>query len=159
MPVHRRRVLVAVALAWCVPAPPLRAQALPDRFDPTRDAAKDLDAALVKARAENKRVLVEVGGEWCTWCHILDRFFAANPGLLAYREARFVWLKVNFSRANENQALLARWPKVAGYPHLFVLASDGTLEHSQDTGVLESGKSYDAAKVREFLLRHSGDRR
>ena len=85
MPVHRRRVLAALAFAWCVPAPPLRAQALPDRFDPTRDAVKDLDAALVKARAENKRVLVEVGGEWCTWCHILDRFFAANPGLLAYR--------------------------------------------------------------------------
>jgi hypothetical protein len=41
--------------------------------------------------------------------------------LKALRDERFVWLKVNYSKQNENEALLSRWPKVAGYPHLFVL--------------------------------------
>ena len=152
----RRRAVAALLVA--VTAPGLLAQALPDKFDPARDAAKDLAAALALARAQGKRVIVDVGGEWCSWCHILDRFFASHPDLDALRASRYVWLKVNYSPANENRALLARWPKIEGYPHLFVLAADGTLVHSQDTGVLESGKSYDAAKMREFLGQW-GDRR
>ena len=132
---------------------PLRAQALPDRFDPKRDPEKDLLAALARAKAEGKRVIVDVGGEWCSWCHVLDRFFASHADLDALRDARCVWLKVNYSKENDNRAFLSRWPKVAGFPHLFVLGADGKLLHSQDTSALEQGGSYDAAKMRAFLER------
>ena len=150
---NRRNALAWIALAampW-----PLFAQGLPETFDPRRDPAADLAAALAMARAEGKRVIVDVGGEWCSWCHILDRFFAGNAELDALRRSRYVWLKVNWSRDNENRAFLARWPKVAGYPHLFVLDADGKLVHSQDTSVLERGKGYDEAKMRAFLTRHA----
>lgn len=147
----RRRTMAAVAALAL--APFALAQALPDRFDPKRDAAKDLATALTRAKADGKRVIVDVGGEWCSWCHVLDRFFASHADLDALRSARYVWLKVNYSKENENRAFLSRWPKVAGFPHLFVLDADGTLLHSQDTGELEQGGSYDAAKVRAFLER------
>jgi thiol:disulfide interchange protein len=150
---NRRSALAWIALAalpW-----PLRAQALPEMFDPKRDPAADLAAALAIAKADGKRVIVDVGGEWCSWCHILDRFFAGNTELDALRRSRYVWLKVNWSRENENRTFLARWPKVAGYPHLFVLDADGKLVHSQDTGVLERGKGYDEAKMRAFLTRYA----
>ena len=149
----RRDLLALVALA-ALPLP-LRAQTLPDRFDPKRDPEKDLLAALARAKAEGKRVIVDVGGEWCSWCHVLDRFFASHADLDALRDARYVWLKVNYSKENENRAFLSRWPKVAGFPHLFVLGADGKLLHSQDTGELEQGGSYDAAKMRAFLERWS----
>ena len=42
-------------------------------------------------------------------------------------------LKVNWSKENKNEALLSKWPKIDGYPHLFVLDADGRLVHSQDT--------------------------
>jgi len=151
----RRRIALAW-LAWAAfvaPFAPASAQSLPERFDPKRDPAADLAGALARAKSEGKRVIVDVGGEWCVWCHILDRFFASHPDLEALRASRFVWLKVNFSKENENRAFLARWPKVAGYPHLFVLDADGTLLHSQDTGALEEGKSYSVAKMRAFLER------
>lgn len=151
-------MLAALAIAVLAPVA-ASAQALPDKFDPRRDPAKDLASALALAKAGGKRVIVDVGGEWCTWCHILDRFFAAHADLDALRNARYVWLKVNFSKENENRAFLARWPKVAGYPHLFVLDADGRLVHSQDTSELEAGKSYDVAKMRAFLEREAGDRR
>ena len=70
--------------------------------------------------------------------------------------SRCVRLEADFSRENRNEALLARWPKIAGYPHLFVLDADGRLLHSQDTGVLERGEGYDAAKVRALLERWAG---
>ena len=149
----RRRFLAgtcALAVVRRVDAAPENAS-LPVKFEPSRDASRDLDAALQMARATKRRVLVEVGGEWCVWCHIMDRFFAANPDLKALRDARFVWLKVNYSKENSNEALLARWPKVAGYPHLFVIDSDGRVLHSQDTSALEAGKTYDPAAFRTFL--------
>jgi len=127
------------------------AQSLPAKFDPARDAAADVATAAKQAKAQGKRVLVDVGGEWCAWCHILDRFVDANADVRSLRDAGYVWVKVNWSRENKNEALLSRWPKIQGYPHLFVLDGDGKLLHSQDTGSLESGKDYDRAKVVAFL--------
>jgi hypothetical protein len=150
-----RRRFVALACALLVPlraAGAAQTRPLPAAFDPSRDAARDLDAALSIARATRRRLLVEVGGEWSTWCRILDRFFAAQPELKRIRDANFVLLKVNFSRENQNAAFLVRWPKVADYPHFFVLDADGRLLHSQDSAALESGMDYNPAAMREFLL-------
>ena len=112
--------------------------------------------AVALAKAEGKRVIVDVGGEWCTWCHILDRFIAANADVRAVLEAHFVWVKVNFSPQNRNDELLSRWPQVDGYPHLFVLDAQGALLHSQDTSMLEAGKGYDKERFLAFVKRWSG---
>jgi thiol:disulfide interchange protein len=150
---NRRRLVVTAALAALVAPRGARAADLPHDFDPKRDAARDLETALGIARATGRRVLVDVGGEWCTWCHILDRFFTTNAELKRLRDQWYVLLKINWSPENTNSALLKRWPAIKGYPHLFVLDMDGRLLHSQDTDALESGKSYDAAAMRAFLVR------
>jgi thiol:disulfide interchange protein len=146
------RTLVGWLLALCAAA--AAAQDLPARFDPRRDPAADLATAVSLARAQNKRVIVDVGGEWCIWCHILDRFIAAHDEVRTLRERHYVWLKVNFSPDNRNEAFLARWPKVEGYPHLFVLDASGRLLHSQNTAELEAGKDYDLAKMLAFFRDH-----
>lgn len=153
MAISRRRFLVAAAslFAPCAAAAPV----LPTDFDPGRDPARDLAAALEIARSTNRRVIVDVGGEWCTWCHILDRLFSTNAELKRVRDRGFVWLKVNFSNQNRNEGFLRRWPKIPGYPHLFVLDADGRLLRSQETAVLEDGKSYDVGAMRAFLVKWS----
>jgi len=125
---------------------------LPTQFDPARDPAHDLDTALRMARATRRRVLAEVGGEWCTWCHTMDHFLAANPDLAKLRDENYIVLRINFSKENANQAFLSRWPKVAGYPHFFVLDANGHLLRSQDTSALEATKDYDPVAFRKFLL-------
>ncbi len=135
-------------LAWTATA---GAQELPLKFDPARDAARDVATAVAAAKAQGKHVLVEVGGEWCAWCHIMDRFVAADAEVKSLRDAAYVWVKVNWSRENKNEALLSTWPKIAGYPHLFVLDANGKLIHSQDTGALERGQDYDRPKFVAFL--------
>ena len=126
------------------------------KFDPARDAAADVARAVAIAKSQGKRVIVDVGGEWCTWCHIMDRFIDANADIRSLIETRYVWVKVNYSKENRNEALLTRWPKVAGYPHLFVLDAEGSLVHSQNTSELEAGRGYDVAKFTAFLHRWSG---
>lgn len=134
-----------------------------EKFDPARDPAADLKQALAEAKASGKRVLIDVGGDWCIWCKLLDGTFASNADLAAQRDAAFVTLKVHYdAKVNQNKAFLSQYPAVAGYPHLFVLDSDGKLLHSQDTGALElpadQGKGHDVAKIRAFLTEWGGKR-
>jgi thiol:disulfide interchange protein len=121
------------------------------RFDPARDAAEDIRLAVAEAGSSGRRVLLDVGGEWCIWCRRLDTLFTVRSDLREYRDAHFVVVKVNWSKENKNEKVLSRYPPVAGYPHLFVLDADGTLLRSQNTGDLEKGKGHDPDKVMQFL--------
>ncbi len=42
-------------------------------FDPSRDALADLHSAEQKATVEHKNLLLDVGGNWCPFCILLDR--------------------------------------------------------------------------------------
>jgi thiol:disulfide interchange protein len=150
-------VLVLVAVSWFIPAQ-LHAQAgkkggyVPvEKFDPARDAARDIKDAQVEARRSARRILVDVGGAWCIWCRRLDSLFMRNKILAAELHAGFVVVKVNYSPENKNEAVLSTFPKISGYPHLFVLDEGGRLLHSQDSGELESGEGHDPAKVLAFI--------
>lgn len=121
------------------------------QFDPARDPFADLETAKVEAQRGGKRIILDVGGEWCSWCHLLDAFMEGDSQLRRFRDANYVWMKVNYSEDNENVAFLSRFPGITGYPHLFVLDADGRLLHSQFTGELEKGKGYDRARFEAFL--------
>ena len=121
------------------------------KYDPGRSAEQDLRNAVTEAQRTGKRILLEVGGEWCSWCHIMDKFFDQNPNLTKLRDTNYVTVKINFSKENENGKFLGQYPKIPGYPHLFVLESNGKLLHSQFTGDLEQGQSYNLQKFTKFL--------
>lgn len=120
-------------------------------YDPARDAAKDLDEAVAEARRTGKHVLLEVGGQWCSWCHTMHRFYEENPSLLTLRENNYINLVINYSPENENKKVLSRYPKIEGFPHLFVLDANGKLLRSQGTSELEDGKSYSLTRFTVFL--------
>lgn len=121
------------------------------RFDATRNAERDINAAIEQARKTGKNILVDVGGEWCGWCRKLDKFYLENRDVDEYLHQHFVEVKVNYSKENKNVEVLSRYPAIKGYPHYFVLAPDGKLLHSQETGALESGNHHDRDKVLAFL--------
>ncbi len=122
-----------------------------EKFDPSRNPEKDLLAAEARAAKSNQRILLDVGGEWCSWCHKLDKFFETNHDVADFLHKNFVVVKINYSKENKNEEFLSRFPQIKGYPHLFVLDQKGKLLHSQDTGLLESGDHHDHDKVFEFL--------
>ncbi len=120
-------------------------------FDSTRDPAKDVQDAVVEAKRTGRRILLDVGGNWCKWCHYLDSLWASNKDLADFLHEKFIYVKVNFSKGNENKDFLSHYPKIPGYPHFFVLNTDGTLLWSQDTSELEKGQGHDHDKVLAFL--------
>jgi thiol:disulfide interchange protein len=134
-------------------APAKATPATAPKFDPLANPVTDLEHAIAEAARVKKRIILDVGGEWCGWCHTMDRFYAEHADLMAQREKNFVWLKINYSTENQNKAFLSSYPAISGYPHLFVLERDGKLLHSQDTALLEKGPSYDLDKMVEFLTK------
>ena len=121
-------------------------------YDPQRDPEKDLAMAEAQAKTAKKRILLEVGGTWCIWCRTLDEFFADRKDLREQRDAGFVLMKVNMSAINENSPFLSRYPKIPGYPWIFVLDADGKLLKSEDTNELEGGvNGYSAKSIKDFL--------
>jgi thioredoxin-related protein len=126
-----------------------------EKFDVARSPKDDLQSAVLKAQKENKRIILDVGGEWCSWCIHMDRFIGTNPELKKLKEDNYIWVKVNFSEENENKEFLAAYPEAKGYPQLYVLEKDGTLLKSQDTSELEDGKTYNLKKFTEFLQKWS----
>ena len=145
---------LALALSFsrsAAPVPAAQDNEQRQKFDPARDAAQDIQNAIRESQKTGKRIILDVGGEWCSWCHKLDKFFMDNTDVAAFMNDHYIVVKVNYSKENKNEKVLSHYPAIKGYPHLFVLESDGTLLHSQDTGQLESGDHHDRDKVFAFL--------
>jgi len=149
------KILFALLIAAFVASPAIAQEQIIEFYDTPYDSTADpfvqLENAKTLASDGNKLILLDVGGEWCIWCHRLDDLFREHADLATYMKAHYVPVKINYSLENKNEKFLARYPKIGGYPHIFVLDAQGDLIHSQNTGDLEEGKGHSPEKVMTFL--------
>jgi thioredoxin-related protein len=124
-----------------------------ETYSPRANPYQDLERGIQRATAENKRILIIVGGDWCVWCDILQRYLADEGEVHAAFEGSFVVVKVNWSRENENTAFLSGFPPAEGYPYFLILDRNGAYLGNQDTGALENGRGYDRARMLAFATR------
>jgi thiol:disulfide interchange protein len=124
-------------------------------YNPAADAGKEVASAIQTAKAQNKHVLIQVGGNWCSWCIKLHGFFQSEMQIDSILKADYVLVRVNYSPENKNPQLLASlgYPQRFGFPVLLILDQYGHRLHTQDTGLLEENKGYDPVKVKMFLLK------
>jgi thiol:disulfide interchange protein len=143
---------VSTAVQQSSNAPTFPNSALVDVYDPSRNPADDLAQAIPIAQAENKRIMLELGGDWCIWCKYMDEFYATHPDILQYRIDHYVLIKVNVSEDNANEGFLSQYPEAGGYPHIYILEGTGKFLHSQNTVDLEDGNiSYVPEVFMSFL--------
>lgn len=122
-----------------------------DQYGEDRNVEDDLKMTMARAAKEKKRILLQVGGDWCGWCKLLTAFVEKTEPVRLSLDRNYLLMKVTYTQKQTNEAFLSTYPKIKGYPHLFVLDAEGKLLHSQETDSLEEGKGYNEDKVLAFL--------
>lgn len=122
-------------------------------YDPSSDAKKDLENAVETAKAENKHVFIQIGGNWCGWCKLFHEMTSSDEEIKAYLAANYVPLHINYSKENQNLEVMEilEYPQRFGFPVFVILDSNGNRIHTQSSGYLEEGKGYNKKLVMEFL--------
>jgi thioredoxin-related protein len=123
-------------------------------YNPKANAQKDIAAAIAEAKKENKFVLIQAGGNWCSWCIEFARFAKEDAKIDSVIKASFIWYHLNYSKENENKAMFAKfgYPQRFGYPVFIILNGNGERIHTQNSEYLENGaKGYNQQKVQNFL--------
>lgn len=120
-------------------------------YDDKRDPFKDAANAITLAQKTDRNVLIEIGGNWCTWCKKMDAFLDVNPHVYEALHQKYVVLKINVSDSNENEAFMKALPPVLGYPHMYVSTASGKMILSKDTAELLEGSNYSEQRWLAFL--------
>jgi thioredoxin-related protein len=147
-----KKIILALSLFICAAA---QAQDLSkfNLYKPAEDAEKGIAQAVKEAKAAGKQVFIQIGGNWCIWCMRFNDFVKSDKSIDSLVNASYVVYHLNYSKENTNSKLLAKYgfPQRFGFPVFLVLDGNGKLLHTQNSSYLESGKSYDAGKVKGFF--------
>lgn len=123
------------------------------KYDPERNAFDDGRAALKLAQETNRRVMIEVGGDWCMYCHIFDRFVHSYKEVTKQFFNTFVLLKVNVSDENTNKEFLSNFQGINGYPYIFITETNGKVIYANDMREMTIKGQPDKEKMFKFLAR------
>lgn len=123
-------------------------------YDVEADAGAQIEAALARAKKDNKRVLLQFGGNWCGWCYKLHDVFQNNREIATLLRNDYESVMVDIGRLDKNMNIADRYGAALGahgVPFLTVLDADGRVLTNQDTGELENGPAHDVEQVKAFL--------
>jgi thioredoxin-related protein len=122
-------------------------------YDPSLDGMKQINEALALAKASNKHVLIQYGGNWCGWCIKFDAFCKADAELTQVINDNYIPVKLNYDPTNKNLAANEYLgnPTRFGFPVFIILDTKGKPIHIQDSALLEEGQGYSKQKVMGFF--------
>ena len=156
-------VLMAAAFLWLKSgsvAPRLAVQDLarvPITIDAPYDEAAhadtDVDAAFARARTSGKRVLIDLGGNWCADCKILANVMAM-PDLKPWLEAHYEMVMVDVGRFDRNLQVPARFgitQRLAGVPTILIATPDGKLVNDGDPFTLANATAMSPQAIADWL--------
>jgi len=122
---------------------------------------EQIGEALVRAKADGKFVVCQVGGNWCIWCLRFADFITNDTTISKVINDNFEYIHVNYNprqskgaeKAEQAAALMKRLDNCGrfGFPVFVVLDEEGRVIHIQDSSFLEEGQGYDQEKVLRFF--------
>ena len=129
---------------------------LPKPYNDKENAELKIAELVKQAKAENKNVMIQAGGNWCIWCLRFNDYVQTTPELKETVAKNYIYYHLNYSPENKNQKVFAKYGnpgETYGYPVFIVLDENGKQIHTQDSAVLEEGKGYGLEKVKEFFTK------
>jgi thiol-disulfide isomerase/thioredoxin len=97
-------------------------QPLPFPYDEKADANKDVAAAKARAKAQGKRLIIDLGGNWCADCRILAGVMEL-PEVKAFLQRHYVVVSVDVGHFDRNEQIPAQYgvKSVKGVPALLIV--------------------------------------
>ncbi|NPA67574.1 MAG: thioredoxin family protein [Chlorobi bacterium] len=123
-------------------------------YDTNADGLRQFESAVEQASKEHKHVMLQIGGNWCSWCYKFHDFYKNDAKLDSVINANYVVVRINYDKSNKNERLLANlgYPQRFGFPVIVICDAEGRRLHTQNSWYLEDGKgSYDREKFLAFL--------
>jgi thiol:disulfide interchange protein len=101
-------------------------------YSETSDASADIAAALVRARREHKRILLDFGGNWCGDCQVLDIYYHQSPNA-ELLDKNFIVVHVNIGHMDKNVDVAKKYnvPITKGVPALAIIDAQGNLLYAE----------------------------
>lgn len=169
---NRRRVLFLAAapvlagafwLLWPRPAAPRLGLTdlaqLPVRiatpYNEKADANSDVAAAFARAKASGKRVLIDLGGNWCPDCIVLANVMAL-PELKPFLDAHYEIVAVDVGRFDRNLQVPARFGltnRLKGVPTVLILTPGGKLLNPDDPFTLADASTMKPQVIADWLAK------
>ena len=153
--------LLAATSAAAAPVPPkVHIQSLADLpvvtmtpYDEKANADAQVNAAFARAKKDNKRVLIDLGGNWCTDCIVLANVMAL-PEIKTFVDAHYEVVSVNVGRYDKNLQIQKRFgldKRLEGVPSLLIANPDGTLVNKGHTAALIDARSMTPQGIANWL--------
>ena len=79
------------------------------------------DAAFAEAKASKKYVLMDLGANWCHWCHVMEATTYRDPAVVALIAKNFIPVHVD----QDSRPDLSRRYEAYGWPATIILDGDG----------------------------------
>ncbi|MFC4158485.1 thioredoxin family protein [Chitinimonas lacunae] len=121
-------------------------------YDESANAKEDLKKALVAARADQRKVLLVFGANWCPDCRVLDQTLKSerNASLVA---KEFAVVKVDIGRYDKNMDLSRAYgePTKKGIPAVVVLSPDNEVLYATKAGELANTRKMSEEGVYGFF--------
>jgi thioredoxin-related protein len=122
-------------------------------YDPSLDGMKQIKEAIGKASKEGKNVLIQYGGNWCSWCIKFHAFCKGDSAISAIINANYIPVKLNYDQTNKNDEanVFLGNPSRFGFPVFIIIDGKGNIIHIQDSSLLEEDRGYSKQKVTGFF--------
>jgi thiol-disulfide isomerase/thioredoxin len=127
---------------------------LPIPYDAHADAEAALAATIARAKANGKRVLIDLGGNWCTDCRILAAVMEL-PELKPFVAKHYEVVEIDVGRMNRNMQIPARYgvTKLDGVPTVLIVEPDGKLINATNSADLADARSMNPQGIANWLAR------
>jgi thioredoxin-related protein len=124
---------------------------LSKHVDAAPPAQSVLDAAIARARSEDKRVFLHFGAPWCGWCHKLDDFLAM-PEVAKIIGVDFVDVKIDVDRMEGGKELMAKYNESpGGIPWFVFLDAQGEALAQSGAGDQNIGYPLEPGEIAAFM--------
>ena len=158
-------LLLATPALAAVPAPKpsiTTLQQLPvvlmQPYDEHADADAAVAAAFDRARKSHKRVMIDLGGNWCVDCVVLANFLKL-PEMQRFMAAHYEMVSVDVGRFDRNQQIPARFGitgRLKGVPALLIATPDGKLVNGDDVFATAEASTMTPQALAEYLAKYAG---